>query len=62
MLYIEEAKSLFASCGAHSWLGFVGGLESNITDVIEKWQEVRDSPADVILEFDASLKTKFCGT
>jgi hypothetical protein len=60
--FIEEAKSLFASCGAHSWLGFVTELESNITDVIERWQEVRHSPAEHILEFDASLRTKFCGT
>jgi len=60
--FIEEAKSLFESCGAHSWFGFVAEMESNITDVIEGWQEVRDRPAEDIFEFDGSLKTKFCGT
>lgn len=60
--FTEEAKTLFASCGAYSWCGFVEDLESNIIDVIAGWQEVRDRPAEEILEFDTSLKTKFCGT
>ena len=60
--FTEEAKTLFASCGAHSWCGFVEDMESNIIDVIEGWQEVRDRPAEEILEFDTSLKTKFCST
>lgn len=60
--FTEEAKTLFASCGAYSWCAFVEDLESNVIDVIERWQEVRDRPIEEILEFDASMKTKFCST
>jgi len=60
--FVEEAKALFASSGAHSWFDFVEDLESSIIDVFKEWQEVRDRSAEEILEFDVSMKTKFCST